>query len=231
MDTIGWLLLFSGAFLIRGVINGRGFKSFTDLGDAFLAAAEFNSTKLKAAWDETGSNNDPDTSATDAVTVPTGTITSGFSNGVSLLAEMQRIGTGKGYSQVKRTGPDSFDCSGLVWKAGSNLGIWPKGTTAFNTASFVTHTKAFGLVEYTDATAGGIQAGDIIWWVGHMGVATDSQNFFSALSSHTKPPIGTVPISAVDKEHGTHHIFRFIANTGSPGALPGAGGGGGGGSF
>lgn len=158
---------------------------------------------------------------------------SGFANGPGLLAEMERIGNGKKYSQLRRTGPDSFDCSGLVWKAGKNLGLWPSGTTAFSTGTFILHTKEFGLADVgagngASQTGAAPQTGDIIWWNGHMGVATDSTHFYSALTSRRTPPIGIVTIAAVDKEHGTHHVFRF---TGATGVGAGSGGGGGGGSW
>lgn len=144
---------------------------------------------------------------------------SGLRSGTGLLAEMRRIGDGRKYSQLRRTGPDSYDCSGLVYKAGANLGLWPTGTTAFNTASFITHTAEFGLTKVS-----GVQAGDIIWWLGHMGVATDGTNFYSALNARHQPNIGVVSIAAIDKTRGPHRAYRF---TEQAGAGKGSGGGGG----
>jgi cell wall-associated NlpC family hydrolase len=147
---------------------------------------------------------------------------SGFANGSGLLAEMQKLGNGKKYSQLRRTGPDSYDCSGLVWRAGQNLGLWPKGTTAFNTASFIVHTSEFGLKKVSTP-----EPGDIVWWVGHMGVATDATNIYSALSSHSRPQIGTTSIASIDRTHGPHRVYRFAGKTG----VSAGGGGGGGGSW
>ena len=236
MDTLGWLLVLGASLLIRGVINGRGFDSFTDLGDGFLAAVEFDNTKLKEVWDRKGNNNTPDTSATDSVvnSVQNGSVQSGFANGVSLLEEMMKIGNGRSYSQAKRTGPDSFDCSGLVWRAGTNIKLWGPGSgtkwfpQAFNTASFIVHTKEIGLTKVDNP-----QKGDIIWWVGHMGVVVDDTTFYSALSSHRAKgkQIETVSIKSVDTEHGPHQLWRYKANTTAPGAETGAAGGGGGGSW
>jgi cell wall-associated NlpC family hydrolase len=107
-------------------------------------------------------------------------------------------------SQAARTGPNSYDCSGLVWRAGNNLGLWPKGTTAFNTASFITHISEFGLTKVSTP-----QAGDIVWWLGHMGCVVNSTTLFSAMSSHTSPNIGQCSIAAIDKEHGPHRVYRF----------------------
>lgn len=133
----------------------------------------------------------------------------GSGKGVALLNQMEAIGTGKGYSENTslRTGPDYFDCSGLVYRAGASLGIWPSGTTAFNTASFIIHTKQFGL---TYQGTGAPQTGDIVWWsTGHMGVATDSTHIFAARSSHETPQIGISTISGVNAEHGPHRVYRF----------------------
>jgi cell wall-associated NlpC family hydrolase len=201
---------------------------------AVLVYAGFRGVSpLQALRDATNGSTPPaPVSAPTSLDLGTSGVTggSGFATGkgTALLAEMQRIGTGKGYSQLRRTGPNSFDCSGLVWKAGSNLSIWPAGTTAFNTASFVVHTKAFGLSDVGSGNGSGHkgsppQAGDIIWWVGHMGVATDGTDFFSALS--TRSGIRTLPITTIDKQHGTHHVFRFTGSVG--GASNGSGGGGG----
>lgn len=133
--------------------------------------------------------------------------------GTDLLAEMQRIGTGKSYSQLRRTGPNSFDCSGLTWKAGANLGHWGPGTghytTAFATATFLAGTAGVGLVQRPKGATP--QAGDIVWWNGHMGCATDATTLFSAMSSHTTPNIGLAPIASIDAEHGAHRLFYFAA--------------------
>lgn len=156
-----------------------------------------------------------------------GTVAVASGTGPDLLAEMQRIGTGKSYSQLKRTGPDSFDCSGLVWKAGVNLGHWGPGTghytTAFATATFLAGVAGVGLVERPKGDAP--QPGDIIWWNGHMGCATDSTTLFSAMSSHTTPNIGTAPIAAIDKEHGAHKVLYFARpqNVSAPGGSEVAG--------
>jgi hypothetical protein len=148
---------------------------------------------------------------------------SGFSSGAGLLQEMQAIGVGKKYSQLRRTGPDSYDCSGLVWKAGCNVGLWGPGTKwfpqAFNTASFIVHTREIGLTRVGPAILP--QPGDIVWWVGHMGVAIDSETIFAARSSRVSPQIGPSSIAGVGKEHGPHQVFRYMSKA------TGAGGGGG----
>jgi hypothetical protein len=154
---------------------------------------------------------------------------SGFSGGVGLLAEVKRLGNGKSYSQLRRTGPDSFDCSGLVWRAGCNIGRWGPGTKwfpqPFNTASFIIHTKEIGLVRRGNAILP--VAGDIIWWVGHMGVVESPTRFYSARSSRSTPQIGSLPIAALDKTNGPHQVFYW----GKQPSVGSGGGGGGGGSW
>jgi cell wall-associated NlpC family hydrolase len=207
MDTIGWLLILGGALLMRGVVNGRGFDSFTDLSDAFIATIEGDSETLKSVWNRKGSNNSADEVAVPPPSTFGGT-TTGQGGGVPLVNEMKRIGLGKSYSQKQRTGPDSFDCSGLVWKAGTDLGIWPNKTPVFTTASFkVLATTKFALTKVPQ-----VAAGDIVWWPGHMGVATDNRNFFSALSAHRAAghQIDTVPIASITN-HGKPTFYRFVS--------------------
>lgn len=151
---------------------------------------------------------------------------SGFASGTGLLAEMQKLGAGKKYSQLRRTGPDSYDCSGLVWRAGANVGLWGPGTKwfhdPFNTAAFIVHTSEVGLTRRGSAIKP--VAGDIVWWVGHMGVAIDSTRYYSAMSSHTTPNIGTATMAGTTKTHGPMQVFYYKGTgTGS-----GSGGGGGG---
>lgn len=128
--------------------------------------------------------------------------------GPQLLAEVKRIGVGRSYSQLRRTGPNSYDCSGLVWRAGVNLGFWGPGErayrSAFSTATFPREASAAGLSRRPASEA--VQAGDIVWWPGHMGVAESAERFFSARSARSKPQIGSSTLAAFDRQKGTRHV-------------------------
>lgn len=198
---------------------------------AVLVYAGFRGVSPLQALRDATSGNPPGTTSRPVSLPEPGTDSasggSGFASGSGLLQEMKRLGDGKKYSQLRRTGPDSYDCSGLVWKAGSNVGLWGPGTKwfpqPFNTASFIVHTSEIGLTRRGNAVLP--VAGDIIWWVGHMGVVESSTTFYSARSSHSNPNIGSTTISALDKTHGPHQVFYL---TGKAGAGKGSGGGGGG---
>lgn len=199
------------------------------LGAVLVYAGFRGVSPLQALRDAAGGSPPPvvgNPTAAPTITGTTPQLSSGFAaGGVGLLAEMKRIGAGRKYSQLRRTGPESYDCSGLVWRAGANLGLWGPGTKwfkdPFSTASFIVHTSEIGLTRKGSAILP--EAGDIIWWVGHMGVAESSTRFYSAMT--TKAGIGSAPIASLDKSHGPHQCF-YYAN--APGVGAGSGGGGGG---
>lgn len=178
-----------------------------------LAYAGFRGVTPIQALREVGSGKPspvvgtPTSAPVAGVGAPAGVNSSG--SGLALLGEMKRLGTGKSYSQLRRLGPDSYDCSGLTWKAGANVGLWGPGTKwfpqPFNTASFIVHTSEIGLKQ---RPAGVVKAGDILWWVGHMGVAESDTTFFSALS--TRSGIRSLPISVITGK-GRPRAFYFGA--------------------
>lgn len=177
-------------------VNGSAVAVLT-VGGLLVYAGFRGVNPLQAARD-VGSGKPPQVigspTSTPAAGAPAGSHSAG--SGLALLAEVKRLGTGKTYSQLRRLGPESYDCSGLVWKAGANLGLWGPGTRwfrdPFNTASFIVHTSEVGL---TRRPSGIVAAGDIVWWPGHMGVAESDTTFFSALS--TRSGIRSLPLSAI----------------------------------
>lgn len=199
MDTVGWVFILIAAFLARGVAKGRGIASFTDVGDAFLAAVEFDPDKLKAVWERTGDGNSSDTTAANATTA---NAVNGNNVGAGdLLAEMHVLGaSAKGYKWSK-TGPTYYDCSGMVYAALKALKMYdgPRFTTS-------TFPAVAGKIGYSKVS-GTPQPSDIIHWSGHMGVVSDSTHFYGAQS--TKTGIRTDTISALDGERGSHTLYRL----------------------
>lgn len=198
MNTLGWLFILGAAALIHGVKNGRGIQAFTDLSDLFIKAVAFDNDGVKEVWSRSGDGNVSTTTRETASPAAGGS--SGGTGGAALLSEVQRLGkaaTG-GYSQAvnKRTGPKYYDCSGLVYRALKNLGykVPPFSTATFKAANAAT-------VHATVVTAPA--AGDIVWWPGHMGVMTDTKNFYSALS--TRSGIKTAPISVINRGKPTFY--------------------------
>lgn len=100
---------------------------------------------------------------------------------------------GKSYSNARRTGPDSFDCSGLVWAAMKHAGF-DVPSTPFNTGSMVAFAKSkkyFKTLSAKDAGRGDIVVNE---GGGHTGFLlssnlTGDKNFFSAMNE--RDGIGT----------------------------------------
>lgn len=193
-------MVFGGALLMRQVMTGRVMETPQDIRDITLGLLNGDFQSVKSTLSQRGENASPDVS---------GTVAAGTSGGASLsdllttpltgdlLAEMVKLGNAaKGY-RLGATGPEYYDCSGLVWAAMRNLGIY-KGAR-FTTKSFV---SALGS-EITQVTKP--VAGDVVLWPGkHMGVVSGSDKMYSAMSpsngigyasiSKSSPTIGGAPV-------------------------------------
>lgn len=194
MQTIGWLLILVAILLIRSGVKGRGINAFTDLSDAALAIMRGDSDKLKDISQRSGNAN-----AYLRKNTTTLNNTGPSSSSTALLNEVMRLGNAaKGY-RYGATGPDYYDCSGLVWRAMTNLGLY--NGSRFTTANFNSvNSQTIHATKVND-----IQMGDIILWSGHMGIATNATDFYSALS--VRSGIKTAPINAVKR--GTPTVYRL----------------------
>lgn len=183
LSVVGWVSIFAGAVVIRFAAKGRGLNNVPgDLSD--LAIAAISGGDVKGVLDRSGTT--PDTT--------TGTTATGAS-GSALLSTMEALGSkAQGY-QLGGVGPNYYDCSGLVYAAMKQLGYTgPRFTTATFTSSVPNLTKV------TTPTTG-----DIVLWnrdlaSGHMGVAADGSNFYSALSPRSG--IRTLPIASITTQKG-----------------------------
>lgn len=106
-----------------------------------------------------------------------------------LAAAMKRGEAAKGYRWTA-TGPDYYDCSGLMWRACQDAKV-------YDGPRFVTHNvanlKAF--VRVDDPRVGDM----VVWPTHHMGVVTGKNKYYSAMS--VKSGIGESTISGYGKPH------------------------------
>lgn len=166
--------------MIRQAAIGRA----ADVGDD---ASDFIASLTRWDWDgmaEVAGRRG--STAPDPFVEPTGGRVAGVEsgltgNGVStnLVDEMQRLARIANYRYVwGSTGPNSYDCSGLVWRAMKNIGMYtgPRFTTS-------TFRNVFaGRLERHPSP----EPGDIVLWPGiHMGVSMGGNTMYAARSSAT----------------------------------------------
>lgn len=212
MTTIAWLLILIGAVVVRQVNKGRASNLGEDLTDLFTAGVSGDTKTFTAVLARTGDANTP-TVVDDAIantvsgtTSAIGTITDTTAKGISdaltklgqtassslALAAVVRGERAKGYKWAA-TGPDYYDCSGLIWRACQDIGY--KGVR-FATAD-VQLRKGFTKIAAPGTQGPGIKSAtvsDIVLWPGHhMGVIVGNNQFYSARS--VKSGIGVSSIT------------------------------------
>lgn len=205
LTPVGYIFVGIAALLMRQVIVGRVSETPSDIKDLVTALLNGDTAAAAAVTAKRGSNVDLPTSTME---VGGSTDLKGFNqnliatgNGyVLLLSEVKRLGAGaKGYSYGAIGPTDYFDCSGLVWRAMRNLGIYTGNR-------FTTSTIQY-LVPKTLTRVTTPQAGDIVVWPGHhMGVVDGANSFYSAKNPHSG--IGEDTITNFDKQFGSHVLYR-----------------------
>ena len=170
MPTTGLFLLTLGALLIRQVWVGRVSETPQDLRDISLALLSGDSAKMREVMSLRGENVTVSAGSEVATTADTVAPSS------SLLSEAISLGSkATGYS-YGATGPTTYDCSGLVWKATKALGIYKGARFTTSTADAVFPKFA------TKVTTR--QVGDIVLWPGkHMGIVSGADSYYSARST------------------------------------------------
>jgi cell wall-associated NlpC family hydrolase len=210
MTTIGWVFIAVAIFLFRQVSQGRVGNIVEDLGDAFTAIVSGDSKTLSEVVSRTGTSNDAVLPATEGTAGQSGLGATGL-----LAAAKRRGAAAKGY-RLGATGPDYYDCSGLVWQAMKDVGAY-KGAR-FTTRTFTSQVKS--VAEIPASNAG---PEDIVLWVnrvpGHMGIVSGKGRFYSALSSRSG--IKDAPISVIK---GTPKYYRVNGGSAGEGANGGGGG-------
>lgn len=176
MQSIAWLLILSAIVVARQVAVGRVLNVKEDLGDAFLAITRGDSAALTEVLSRKGDNTVPTNASVPIAGVAVGIAQGAISNAIAQFAV--ELGTkAKGYRWTA-TGPDYYDCSGLMWRACQKAGY--KGSR-FTTADVL---QAKGMSRIDKGTVG-----DMVLWpagsggvTGHIGVITGQDEFYSARS-------------------------------------------------
>lgn len=221
MSTIGWLFILVAGLVIRQVSRGRVSNITQDLSDAFIAFASGDTDALGAVLARTGNENSFEDvakaigamSAQAAVgtSVASGTVIqgignawSGLSNAISGSISLAAITLGqkaKGYRWAA-SGPDYYDCSGLMWRAVQAIGY----TGGRFSTGDIPHLSAFKRVSTPTLD-------DIVLWpagsggvTGHMGVIVGTDQFYSARSPRSG--IGVSPVSSFRKT--TPEYYRYV---------------------
>jgi NlpC/P60 family protein len=196
VNTVGWLLIFSSIILARQVTKGRVMNLGEDLSDAFIAIASGDTTGLGEVLARTGDSTNPvDLGVGDLTYKGHGNPANAADkttpvNNATILREAVNLGeAAKGY-RFGASGPDYYDCSGLVWRACQKAGYTGGRFTTFTIA------KLKGFQQLGDPALGVSQVtlGDIVVWpTHHMGVVSTNGRFYSARS--VKSGIGESPIA------------------------------------
>lgn len=231
MSTLAWLLLLSGIIVLRQVSKGRVMNLGEDLSDAFLAITSGDTKGLTAVLAREGDADDPTFASlgdalgegtlgvAGAATV-TGTEISRAIGGQikgleakgnkSLAIAAAILGTkARGY-RFGATGPDYYDCSGLMYRAAQMIGYKGGRFTTFTIGS----NKAFREVQAPNVEGPGVNGSagagidDIVCWpTHHMGVVTGPDKFYSA--RNPKSGIGETRISTF-RNGSKPKYYRFV---------------------
>lgn len=194
MPAFGILFIVFGAFLLRQTIVGRAKDTPTDARDIANALLSGDTATVATVMARRGSNTGTGVGSESTAGSVDGSssagstpVLSGFGS-TALAAQCISLGTSaKGY-RLGATGPDFYDCSGLVWRAAYSLGIY-RGPR-FTTGTFPKVANQFC------SQIASPETGCIVNWVnhGHMGVMVSNTDFYSARSP--AKGIGTAPLAA-----------------------------------
>lgn len=203
MSTIGWIFILAAMLVVRQVSRGRVMNIGEDLSDAFIAMVTGDSEQFGIVLTRTGDGTVTE-SFDPAIAAAFGkTVTAGINAGVGLAAVAKNLGSkAKGYKWTA-TGPDYYDCSGLMYRAAQECGY--KGSR-FTTAS-LSSNKSFKKISAPGTQGPNLisaSINDVVLWpagsggvTGHMGVITGNDSFYSARS--VKSGIGESKISSFRK--------------------------------
>jgi cell wall-associated NlpC family hydrolase len=202
VTTIAYVLILAAVIIARQTAKGRAFNLTEDLSDAFLALARGDQKGLAEVFSRTGD-------AASLTTGEPGTFSkhvAGGSGTTGIASAAVELGkAAKGYRWAA-TGPDYYDCSGLMWRATQKAGVFPK--TGVGSARFTTYDVGARpqFTKVTDPTVGDL----VVWPTHHMGVVTGDDKYYSARS--VKTGIG---YSTISGHGGSHYYLRAKGNVAS----------------
>jgi hypothetical protein len=200
METIGWLMILSGAVLIRSVAVGRVPEITSDVRTIFVGilTGDIASVKATTALRGSGLSGAAVTDTTSSV------MATDSGKGSALLTEMIKLGSASSGRYVWGTsGPTTYDCSGMVWRAMRDIGM-------YTGARFTTRTFPKSITGIMAQVSTGYR-GDIVLWPGHhMGVVVDGDRFYGAQS--IKTGIGYASVRSTTKDIGVQAQFWTLMN-------------------
>jgi cell wall-associated NlpC family hydrolase len=224
VKTFGWILILMAILVARQVSRGRVMNLSTDLSDAALAFIAADTDALGEILNRKGPAATP-TAADLAIF----NLTAGVTGGLTTAGTAIGGGVGDAFGQLKgsiegsialaavvlgekakgyrwaATGPDYYDCSGLMWRAAQGVGY--KGFRF--TTSTIGMAPGFHKISAPATQGPGLTAatvGDLVVWPGHhMGVITGPNKFYSARS--VKTGIGESNIAGF--RSGTPVYYRY----------------------
>lgn len=203
MAPIGLLLIVIGGLLMRQIVAGRVPETMSDLRELANDAIVGD---FDGVWETLTSTGTPETSVAITTTSDSaGSDTdsdggsgtgSATASGNGLLSTAKELGSGARYV-MGATGPNSYDCSGLVWKALQAENVY-KGSR-FTTATFNNVAPKFA------DKVSSPQVGDIANDASgrHMGIVSGKDMFYSAMNPTAG--IGSAKISTF-KVAGNQHF-------------------------
>jgi cell wall-associated NlpC family hydrolase len=208
VNTLGWLFILAGILIARQVSRGRVMNIAEDLGDAFIAVASGDSQELGVILTRTGESATPTPEGIGGTTA----VSEGMGSATGLAAAaIARGQKAKGYRWAA-TGPDYYDCSGLIWRACQDMGF--KGSR-FSTADMAMR-KGFTRISPPGVSTPGVTtatADDLVLWpagsggvTGHVGVITSPNKFYSARS--VRSGIGEASISGFRRTSPQYYRFK-----------------------
>lgn len=191
MNTVAWIMILTALLLVRAVMKGRVLNIPEDLSDGFLAFVQGDQKALTEVLAREGDGYTPGVVG-GVVGEAAGNAATEIGEGLAssaLAAATTKLGSrAKGY-RWEATGPDYYDCSGLMWRACQAVGF--QGSR-FTTATVRSLTSSFKVISAPGMQGPGVTAAtvnDIVLWpagsggiTGHMGVITGNDMFYSARS-------------------------------------------------
>ena len=177
MTTVGYIGVLLGLFVIRQATKGRSLGDVPgDMAALLVAVVTGDTNAMQEVLARKGEQtSDPNTTAGTAGSTPA----AGDANaGQRVLSAMIDLAQKANNRYVwGGTGPDGYDCSGLVWAAMKQAGVYTG--PRFNTGSM---TQSLGS-KLTLLGAGESTIGDVVLWPSHVGVIDGEGTMFSALNA------------------------------------------------
>lgn len=214
MPPVGYLLVTIGVFVLRQVMVGRALEIPSDLRDLTLALFSGDMANAGDVLSRRGEN------------VPESEYGSGSDSGTANLSssaiaqKVKSLGDAATGYRLGSTGPTYYDCSGLIWRAMRDLGLYDG--PRFTTSTFQHVAAKQGWVKIGSPIIGSV----VLWPNHHMGISFGGDQMYSARSPDKG--IGVSSISGDSSYFGSQPVYYQVATIETSVTIPDNGGSGGG---